>query len=171
MKCTKLRSCGKHKCNKKCCDGQCTPCEQFCNKLLSCKIHKCNMLCHQGQCYPCPLVIELFCPCGLSSVKVPCGKNKTNIKIQCKNQCRRPPKCHHKETIPHRCHASDCPPCTIKCEKQLNCGHFCQSKCHSAVLSEISNIVSTSKYLKTSNLLNLFVERASRTLGPIESRT
>ena len=36
-KCTKMRNCGKHKCNKKCCDGlKCAPCEQTCSKQRKC---------------------------------------------------------------------------------------------------------------------------------------
>ena len=43
-KCNKLRNCGKHKCNRKCCDGDCRPCNEICNKMLSCKNHKCMNL-------------------------------------------------------------------------------------------------------------------------------
>lgn len=30
-------------CNKKCCDGQCLPCDKICGKMLSCGKHKCNL--------------------------------------------------------------------------------------------------------------------------------
>lgn len=46
-------------------------------------------------------------------------------------------KCHHEKIQKHKCHYGDCPPCSLKCEKQMLCNHKCQSKCHSAVLTEI----------------------------------
>ncbi|CAF0705787.1 unnamed protein product [Brachionus calyciflorus] len=136
-KCNRLKNCGKHKCNKKCCDGNCAPCEQACNKLLSCKNHKCKNLCHSGSCYPCPVIEELFCPCGSSKIKVPCIKSKINLKVPCKQICKLSPKCHHDKIQNHKCHNGDCPPCQLTCNKKQNCGHICQDVCHSAVLTEI----------------------------------
>ena len=30
-------------------------------------------------CYPCTIVVDIKCTCGLSKIKVPCVKSKTNI--------------------------------------------------------------------------------------------
>ena len=108
-KCNKMRACGKHKCNKKCCDGNCPPCEQTCNKALSCKNHKCKSLCHSGNCYPvriqiekisifkkyfylilfkCPIMEEISCPCGSTKIKIPCVKSKVKSKVPCKKSCK-----------------------------------------------------------------------------------
>ena len=38
-KCKRMRDCGRHACNRKCCIGDCPPCEQACNKQLPCKCH------------------------------------------------------------------------------------------------------------------------------------
>lgn len=74
--------------NRKCCDGNCLPCEQTCNKLLSCKNHKCFSSCHAGSCYPCTVIAEIKCPCGESKTKVPCVKSKSNIQVTCKKECK-----------------------------------------------------------------------------------
>lgn len=137
-KCNKMRNCGKHKCNKKCCDGiNCAPCEQICNKQLGCKNHKCASLCHSGRCYPCPITVDIKCPCGSSKQKVPCVKSRTQIKVPCKQKCKLPSKCQHSEIQTHKCHYNDCPSCNLKCDKTMECGHICPSKCHSAVLTEV----------------------------------
>lgn len=60
-KCKRLKDCNKHACNRKCCDGQCPPCDKVCGKMLSCGKHKCTSLCHYGQCYPCSLSSQVKC--------------------------------------------------------------------------------------------------------------
>lgn len=53
---------------------------------------------------------------------------------KCHLICEQPPLCHHPSRTPHGCHFGRCPPCTQTCAKpHASCGHFCQSKCHSAV--------------------------------------
>ena len=39
-------------------------------------------------CYPCTIVVDIKCTCGLSKIKVPCVKSKTNITVTCKNPCK-----------------------------------------------------------------------------------
>lgn len=51
-KCTKKRSCGKHKCNQMCCIDVEHICPLPCSKNLSCGRHKCELTCHKG---------EMFC--------------------------------------------------------------------------------------------------------------
>lgn len=48
-----------------------------------------------------------------------------------------PAKCHHDKIQKHKCHYNECPPCSLKCDKLMDCSHNCQSKCHSAVLTEV----------------------------------
>lgn len=60
-KCKRLKECNKHACNRKCCDGQCPPCDKVCGKMLSCGKHKCASLCHHGQCYPCTQNSQVKC--------------------------------------------------------------------------------------------------------------
>ena len=114
----------------------CAPCEQVCNKQLACKNHKCSSLCHSGNCYPCPLLVEIKCQCGASKQKVPCVRSKMDIKVTCRQACKLPAKCHHERIQEHKCHYSDCPPCNLKCDKKMKCGHICPDRCHSAVLTE-----------------------------------
>lgn len=48
-KCTKKRSCGKHKCNQMCCIDIEHICPLPCSKNLSCGRHKCEQTCHRGK--------------------------------------------------------------------------------------------------------------------------
>lgn len=47
-RCTKRRSCGKHKCNQLCCIEVEHICPLVCSKTLSCGRHKCEQSCHKG---------------------------------------------------------------------------------------------------------------------------
>ncbi|XP_067613694.1 NF-X1-type zinc finger protein NFXL1 [Eurosta solidaginis] len=133
-KCKQMRDCGKHACNKKCCDGRtCSQCDKVCGKPLSCQKHKCQSICHEGPCYPCNQQSQVNCRCGKTSKRVPCGRERT-ARIMCMEICRIPSKCHHPNT--HRCHKNDCPPCNQKCGQPNNttgCEHICEAKCHAAV--------------------------------------
>ncbi|XP_075243128.1 NF-X1-type zinc finger protein NFXL1-like isoform X1 [Convolutriloba macropyga] len=145
-KCGKFRNCGRHQCKKKCCTGQqCAPCDQMCLKVLSCGNHKCQQVCHSGPCYPCQQTKCLSCPCGATSIQIPCGREKLVKKPNCQKNCLRPPACHHESQKPHKCHSGFCPPCDQVCEKeQPKCGHNCMATCHSAVWTKF----------KPKNLLN-----------------
>lgn len=133
-KCKQMRDCGKHTCNKKCCDGRsCQQCDKVCGKPLTCQKHKCQSVCHEGPCYPCSQQSQVNCRCGKTSKRVPCGRERT-ARVMCMELCRIPSKCHH--PIKHRCHKNECPPCNQKCG-QVNdttgCLHICEAKCHAAV--------------------------------------
>lgn len=52
-RCSKKKSCGKHKCSEECCDNEDHICTVICNRLLSCGQHKCENLCHKGNCPKC----------------------------------------------------------------------------------------------------------------------
>lgn len=47
-RCSKKKSCGKHKCNKRCCIETEHVCPLRCPKRLSCGKHYCEKLCHKG---------------------------------------------------------------------------------------------------------------------------
>jgi transcriptional repressor NF-X1 len=55
--CGKLKECGKHRCNLRCCIYKDDPdihiCQLTCGKRLRCGIHRCEQQCHRGHCYPC----------------------------------------------------------------------------------------------------------------------
>ncbi|XP_058119829.1 NF-X1-type zinc finger protein NFXL1 [Anopheles ziemanni] len=133
-KCKKVRTCGKHPCNRKCCDGQCPECDKVCGKTLPCGKHKCTSLCHQGLCYPCNQKSAVKCRCGGTSIEVQCGREKKANAPKCKLPCRIHSKCHHQN--PHDCHQGECPPCTQLCGQPndtTNCEHPCEARCHAAV--------------------------------------
>jgi len=66
--CRQLRNCGRHQCNKACCQQRYMDheCSLPCNKKLQCGIHQCPMPCHRGNCGRCLMASfdELACPCG-----------------------------------------------------------------------------------------------------------
>ncbi|XP_055611360.1 NF-X1-type zinc finger protein NFXL1 [Uranotaenia lowii] len=133
-KCKNLRSCGKHRCNRKCCNSQCPPCDKVCGKTLACGKHKCSSMCHHGPCYPCNQKATVKCRCAGTLVEVPCGREKKISTPKCKLPCRIPSKCHHLN--PHNCHQDDCPSCQQVCglpNDTTKCEHPCWAKCHDAV--------------------------------------
>jgi len=133
VKCKRIRDCGKHACNKKCCAGECPPCEQMCGKTLNCKNDKCLSRCHQGPCYPCNKLIQVSCNCGATKIKVPCGNEKKVKPPRCRTLCNAKSLCHHKEQVKHYCHPAGCPPCKQICDIKLPCNHNCRSTCHDNV--------------------------------------
>ncbi|XP_015921379.2 NF-X1-type zinc finger protein NFXL1 [Parasteatoda tepidariorum] len=136
-KCKGRRDCGRHNCNRKCCTGNCPPCEVPCGKTLKCGKHKCTSLCHTGPCYPCKEKVTVSCNCGSSKVVVPCGRKKSTVPPQCHSECKLPPDCHHSKRHTHKCHYGKCPPCRLPCCQVLECGHTCPAKCHSAVITKV----------------------------------
>jgi len=136
VKCTKLRNCGRHPCKKKCCDGNCPPCEQVCNRNLNCRNHKCPSPCHTGLCYPCSLSTQVKCFCATAMITVPCGKEKTTKPPRCKKSCNVPSDCHHETRLAHRCHYGRCADCKQVCSNSYStCQHQCVQKCHDKVFN------------------------------------
>lgn len=168
-KCTKFKTCGKHKCNQSCCIEIEHLCSQQCGRSLECKKHRCQRPCHIGNCTPCQRASfeELRCECGAAVVypPVPCGTRVPD----CAKKCARTHKCTH--PVSHLCHGEEnCPPCVhltakfcygkhemrktipcnessfscgMPCGKKLKCGrHNCIKKCHQ---NECENAVDVCK--------------------------
>ncbi|TRY60282.1 hypothetical protein DNTS_009655 [Danionella cerebrum] len=130
-KCSKLRSCSRHHCKRKCCAGTCPPCDQICNRMLGCRNHRCPAACHPGSCYPCPEQVSVSCHCGSTVVTVPCGRERSTRPPRCKQICRKPPPCPDHNPLQHRCHVGPCPPCMQICARPLpGCNHTCPASCH-----------------------------------------
>lgn len=148
-KCTQMRLCGRHPCNKKCCDclikNNFNICEKTCDTMLNCRKHKCSAPCHSGPCYPCPRTIVIQCRCGGSKITVPCGTVKKIKPPPCNRLCKIPPICHHPKRESHKCHQGACPPCKKVCAIKLRCGHTCPAVCHTKVWMKVKNMNSTSK--------------------------
>lgn len=133
-KCRGIRPCNKHNCGRKCCNGNCPPCEKVCDKPLQCGRHKCTMVCHSGPCYPCTRESKIVCRCKQTCILVVCGREKHTKPPKCCLLCKLKYKCGHTEENQHTCHFGDCPPCEAFCKKQYKtCSHECISKCHKAV--------------------------------------
>lgn len=130
-KCTKKRSCAKHKCNQLCCIDIDHICPLPCNRMLSCGRHRCELTCHKGRCPPCwrTSFDELYCECGASVIYPPvmCGTKPP----PCTRPCSRQHSCSHE--VLHTCHNdSECPPCTVFTTKLCHGGHEQRSTipCH-----------------------------------------
>lgn len=114
--CRKLRHCGRHKCNTRCCIDLDHMCSLVCGKQLSCGLHRCEEPCHRGNCPRCwqTSFEELTCHCGAAVIypPVPCGTKPP----ACDNPCNRPQECPHSAS--HLCHPDEpCPPCTMLVDK------------------------------------------------------
>ncbi|CAG10245.1 unnamed protein product [Tetraodon nigroviridis] len=115
-RCSKKRSCGRHKCGELCCVIVEHKCLQICGYKLNCGLHRCQEPCHRGNCDPCwqSSFDELTCHCGLTVLYPPiaCGTKPP----ECKNMCTRRHECEH--PVFHNCHSEEkCPPCTFLTEK------------------------------------------------------
>lgn len=127
-RCNKLKNCGRHHCNIKCCKFIKTQnpalhhCDQTCNKKLQCGQHQCSEPCHPGQCGDCTNIgwEELSCHCGASVLypPIPCGARPPT----CHNPCMRRHNCDH--PIKHECHddTEKCAPCIVFVKKSCFCG-------------------------------------------------
>lgn len=166
-KCTKFKSCGRHKCNQFCCVAIEHPCTQQCGRSLECKKHRCTAPCHIGNCNPCQRASfdEMRCECGKVVVypPIPCG----TIIPECKNKCTRRHRCAH--PVNHLCHSEpECPPCMhlttkscygkhetrktipcsqesfscgLPCGKPIKCGlHKCIKSCHLGICEKPDDI-------------------------------
>ncbi|XP_071847469.1 NF-X1-type zinc finger protein NFXL1-like [Apostichopus japonicus] len=135
-RCNKIKPCTRHPCKRRCCDGNCPPCEQTCSKPLTCKNDKCPLPCHPGPCYLCPKTVDIMCFCKNTKITVPCGVERVTKPPKCREPCRIPPDCHHTVRDHHRCHFKRCPPCRQICDKKYpDCSHNCPVRCHSAILT------------------------------------
>ncbi|OXB56725.1 hypothetical protein ASZ78_013322, partial [Callipepla squamata] len=119
-KCTKIRDCQKHQCRRKCCSGNCPPCDQVCGRTLGCRNHRCPSGCHRGKnriferaadndhlTFSNILIVTVYSddhavtvfilgscnPCP-EIVDVKCNCGKTVIKVPCgRERTIKPPKC------------------------------------------------------------------------------
>merc|ERR1712137_170272 len=133
-KCSRLRDCKRHQCRRKCCPGDCPPCNEICGLKLACQNHKCQAICHQGGCFPCPVTVDVTCFCKSACVTVPCGAERKTRPPRCKKDCPIPPTCHHPARTPHPCHFGQCPPCKQICSVVPdNCSHPCPLPCHDPI--------------------------------------
>ncbi|KAJ8277037.1 hypothetical protein GJAV_G00070760 [Gymnothorax javanicus] len=135
-RCSKKRSCGRHKCNELCCVDTAHRCSLICGYKLNCGLHRCQDLCHRGNCLPCwqTSFDELTCYCGEAVMYPPisCGTKPP----ECKNLCTRRHECDH--PVFHNCHSDEkCPPCTYLTKKWCMGNHEQRSNipCH---LTDIS---------------------------------
>uniref|UniRef100_A0A158QJ94 R3H domain-containing protein n=1 Tax=Rodentolepis nana TaxID=102285 RepID=A0A158QJ94_RODNA len=156
--CAKKKTCGRHKCNRKCCDMVIHSCQEICGRTLSCGKHTCEDRCHCGPCGSCwrgVIYEEIYCHCGYTCLNPPqpCGTKPPD----CDRPCTRQHACTHE--VRHNCHSDpECPKCTeltVKrcigdhtwmynvpcfitvitcgniCDKPITgCSHRCQRQCH-----------------------------------------
>ena len=112
--CKSRKSCGRHKCDRKCCfrvNDWDDPhlCVLPCGRALACGKHSCDSPCHLGKCRPCGVVFRerLYCACGTESISGPnaCG----TLPPICRKICGKVKSCGH--TCPWICHSGDCGKC------------------------------------------------------------
>ncbi len=104
-------------------------CKKKCNSRLPCG-HTCPRLCHpydqEHVEYKCVLICEKQLDCG-HKCKQKCHKCSDGC-FPCKVKVPKTLPCGHSQ----QCYCSDDPEevkCKKLCDKELNCGHFCQEKC------------------------------------------
>lgn len=159
--CDKLLSCGQHKCSQPCHGDDCETCpyqskqkcmcskesslrpcaspewqcNKVCNKKFSCGFHNCEKICHKDSCGECPRALSRYCPCGKTSMELPCTEDIP----PCGDTCEKLLACgiHH---CSQRCHIGPCDQCLQMRVKKCRCGtkeksvpcskdYMCETKC------------------------------------------
>eukprot|EP00048_Salpingoeca_helianthica_P008215 m.120068 g.120068 ORF g.120068 m.120068 type:complete len:802 (-) comp14545_c0_seq3:58-2463(-) len=141
--CARTLACGSHKCQARCHEGECSPCElqatrsclcgaqrkslpcgnkswscdKVCGRPLSCGHHRCEQVCHAGSCGDCPRSQKRTCPCGKSASQLPCTEDVPS----CGDTCGLMLSCGLHRCVA-RCHQGPCSPCLQESEKQCRCG-------------------------------------------------
>eukprot|EP00923_Selenidium_pygospionis_P025375 GHVN01044704.1.p1 GENE.GHVN01044704.1~~GHVN01044704.1.p1 ORF type:complete len:1230 (-),score=272.34 GHVN01044704.1:1509-5198(-) len=99
-------------------------CNLLCGNQLNCGLHKCERKCHQDKCGPCERAPEAvhYCPCGSMSVRKgnPPRTSCIDPIPTCSSVCGRRLPCSH--TCPKPCHDSKCPPCGKSARLTCRCG-------------------------------------------------
>ncbi|XP_064973085.1 NF-X1-type zinc finger protein NFXL1-like [Musa acuminata AAA Group] len=162
--------CGKKTIVRRCSDRE-SPltCGQQCDRLLSCGRHRCERICHTGACSPCRVLVTASCFCNKKIEIVLCGDMVVKGDVQtigdgvfsCNSICGRvlscgnhfcgekchPGPCGECELLPEKIKSCYCgktklengrkscldpiPTCSGLCEKVLSCGiHRCKEICH-----------------------------------------
>lgn len=141
-------------------------CGRECKKVLSCGKHKCESACHEGDCPPCSKTAIHKCQCGQTSAvracaesnfrcENPCGRQLPCLKHWCQRGCHSGP-CGEclltgKRSCPcgkveHKGIPCDVviPTCGSTCEKVLPCEiHRCSERCHYGPCKEVCRVVLT----------------------------
>lgn len=159
--CGKLLLCGHHYCETPCHAGKCLPCpkeslqsclcgkfqskrpcaspewqcEKICNKVLLCGHHRCEQVCHSDVCGDCPRAGKRKCPCGQTTVSLPCTEDIPT----CGSTCDKELACG-RHNCTQQCHNGSCGTCRQMVTKKCRCGKrersvlcsqefLCESKC------------------------------------------
>lgn len=137
-KCTKLLSCGVHKCEG-ICHAKCPPCtktrvkkcscgnqskdiecikpswncQKVCKKLFPCKLHQCERTCHEGDCGNCLYGLERTCFCGKQAFTA--ESCEESLIESCGDTCLKPLSCGSpNHYCLQRCHKEECSPCDVR---------------------------------------------------------
>ncbi|GAB6020489.1 hypothetical protein CHUAL_003175 [Chamberlinius hualienensis] len=111
-RCNKPKTCRRHRCNQNCCTDTQHKCDLICGQKLSCNLDRCDRPCHLGNCPPCQNTSfdELACHCGTAVLFPPIPCGTRPP--ECDEPCQRQHNCEHPPQ--HKCHSeSVCPPCTV----------------------------------------------------------
>jgi len=98
-------------------------CESTCSKAFDCGKHLCKRLCHAldsevGLCPFSPALIDT-CPCGSEAINGNRASCEEEIKT-CGRLCERQLNCGHH--CGSKCHLGDCPPCQVSVSTPCRCG-------------------------------------------------
>ena len=131
-------------------------CSNPCGKWLSCGLHRCERRCHDGDCGECDALVRRVCRCSHDVLAMPCKavreqqsriergtahrleaglplleEDEAEQLFVCDRPCKARLSCG-KHVCPNRC----CPPssqhlCMRTCDRPLPCGHHrCDEHCH-----------------------------------------
>ncbi|KAB1282212.1 NF-X1-type zinc finger protein NFXL1 [Camelus dromedarius] len=173
-KCVKMRDCQKHQCRRKCCPGNCPPCDQNCGRTLGCRNHKCPSVCHRVDHQLAIIQVKKNIAVTLALVlhvinlakrfwrnahqpTGPWEQHSEPVFIQTALPCPPcqvpiPMECLGKhEVSPLPCHAVGPYSCKRMCGRTLDCqNHTCKKECHK--VTEIDSCTTKNKVMSLDNL-------------------
>jgi transcriptional repressor NF-X1 len=104
--------------------------------------HRCARKCHNGQCGPCDQKTVIRCRCGRNNEYVDCAQlvRPEDRTFACKRRCSKKLSCNR-----HKCMNECCVNtehlCQQVCGKRLSCGqHTCQETCHTGACHQCWNV-------------------------------
>lgn len=119
-------------------------CGNVCGRWLDCGEHKCDAKCHEGGCEPCQQQVAATCSCGKTQATLPCLMRRS---FRCNKVCKAALSCGKHQCRARCCPArkgnnADAHCCRQVCNKKLSCGHNCMELCHRGPCPSCPNVVS-----------------------------
>ncbi|KAK9820436.1 hypothetical protein WJX72_010343 [[Myrmecia] bisecta] len=132
-RCTNMKPCGRHQCKRRCCDGNCQPCEEVCGRRLSAAPSA------QVPLWPLPRVQPVSFVAARTLAKKAVSDTPPAVQVAEEVQAHPPPLSPFAGAAGSG-EGEACEVCMRRCEREKPCGHPCPLPCHSAEPCPLCNV-------------------------------